>query len=149
MPVKVSLLLFLLVFLGNFFAVQSVQADKPKPKLLDGDLLEDGQPPSLPQPPPPTPQAEQTVSLLKEFTVSLPVTPSTGLVWRVGSYNRQFLQLLRHRYQRPTLRQASAAGQQHFDFLPLKSGRTTIVFVAQAPLVKTVAQERRQVIIIR
>lgn len=116
-------------------------------KILDGEFLEEAGPPG--QGPGLLPPTEQTVTLLKEFTVSLPVIPSTGVVWRVAVYDRQFLQLLRHRYQRPKPPRPGALGHQQFDFLPLKSGRTTIVFVAQPPLSRTVHQERQYLIIIR
>jgi hypothetical protein len=118
-------------------------------KILDGELLEEGVPAPAGQVLGAPPSTEQTVTLLKEFTVSLPIIPSTGVVWRVSAYDRPFLQLLRHRYQRPEPPRPSALGHQQFDFLPLKSGRTTIVFVAQPPLSRTVHQERQYLIIIR
>ncbi len=127
-----------------------VSADKPRPKLLDGDLIEEGQPAPQPsQPPAPPLPTEQTASLRQEFTISLPVNPKSSLVWRLAEHDRQFLQLLRHRYQKPDPSRPGAPGQQQFDFLALKSGRTTVVFVAQPPLVRTVAQERRFVVIIQ
>ncbi len=65
-----------------------------------------------------------------------------ALVWRLAQYDRRCLQLLRHRYQRPDRTQPGAAGRQQFDFLPLQSGRTTLTFVAQPPLVATVAHQQ-------
>jgi len=146
MPRRIPILL---LCLGLFclWPVLTVQADKPKPKLLDGDLIEEGQPAPPPSQPPAPPPTEQTVSLRKEFTLSLPVNPKAGLLWRVAAYDRQFLQLLRHRYKKPA--QPDALGQQQFDFLALQSGRTTVVFVAQPPLVRAVAQERRFAVVIK
>lgn len=147
MPYR-SFLMLLCLSLFCLWPILPVQADKPKPKLLDGDLIEEGQPAPPPsQPPASPPPTEQTVSLRKEFTLSLPVNPKSGLLWRVAAYDRQFLQLLRHRYQKPV--QPGAPGQQQFDFLALQSGRTTVVFVAQPPLVRTVAQERRFEVVIK
>ncbi len=120
-----------------------------KAKILDGELLEEGAS-ALPGPESESlPPTEQMVTLLKEFTVSLPVNPSTGIVWRVASYDRSYLQLLRHRYQRPTPSRPGGSGQQQFDFLPLKSGRTTIVFVAQPPLSRIVNKEKQHLVIIK
>lgn len=149
MPIRLPFLIVLGACLLYVGAVSPVQADRAKPRLLDGDLIEEGQsPPPVPQPAP-EPVIDQTVTLLKEFTLSLPVNPRSGLVWRLADHDRQFLQLLRHRYQKPDPTKPGTPGRQHFDFLPLKSGRTTLTFVAQPPLVRTVAQERRFTIIIK
>ncbi|MGQ9920165.1 MAG: protease inhibitor I42 family protein [Desulfobacca sp.] len=138
---KSTIIVLCLVFFG-LWSLLGVQAETAKPRLLDGDLIVEGQPAPRPsQPPAPPPPIKQTVSLQHEFTISLPVHPKSGLVWRLATYDRQYLQLLRHRYQKPT--QPGAPGQQQFDFLALKSGRTLIIFVAQPPLVRTVASERR------
>lgn len=146
---RLPLLIILAACLLSFGALSPVQADRPKPKLLDGDLIEEGQSTPPAKLPTPEPATEQSVTLLKEFTLALPVLPKSGLVWRLADHDRQFLQLLRHRYQKPDPGQPGTPGLQQFDFLPLKSGRTTVTFVAQPPLVRTIAQERRFVVIIK
>ena len=128
----------------------SAPTDKPKPKLLDGELIEDGQP----SPPPPvlaTPEihTSQTVTLLKEFTVTLEANPTTGFSWRVASHDRNYLQLLRHRFEKPNPPRPGAPGRQCFDFLPLKSGTTTITFHYQRPYERQAIRELRHTIIIR
>jgi inhibitor of cysteine peptidase len=127
------------------------QADKPKPKLLDGELIEEGQPSPVPQPAQPAPEdnTSQTVTLRREFSVRLPSNPSTGFGWKVASYDREFLQLLRNRYQKPDQPRPGAGGQELFDFLPLKSGSTTIIFHYQRPFEKQVARELRHTVIIK
>ncbi len=127
------------------------RTDKPKPKLLDGELIEEGQPPPAPAPPQPAPEnhTSQTVTLLKEFSVTLPANPSTGYGWKVATYNREFLQLLRRRYQKPTEPRPGAGGQELFDFLPLKSGTTTIVFHYQRPFENRLPEESHYMIVIQ
>jgi inhibitor of cysteine peptidase len=146
-------LFILIVILILLPALVQAQADKPKPKpkLLDGELIEEGK--TAPAPPQVQPAPEndtsQTVTLLKEFSVSLPSNPSTGFGWKIVSYDRQFLQLLRHRYQKPAQPRPGAGGQEFFDFLPLKSGRTTIVCHYQRIFQKQVARELRHTVIIK
>ncbi len=136
------LFVFLSLCLAGLWLGPAASADKAKPRLLDGELVEEGQ--SLAPAPQPAavPVMALTATLQKEFTITLPVVPATGLVWRLAQYDRRCLQLLRHRYQRPDRTQPGAAGRQQFDFLPLQSGRTTLTFVAQPPLVATVAHQQ-------
>ena len=140
LPAVLSLLVWL---------AQPSHAEPAKPQILDGELIEDSQAPPPNQPPAPLPPVEQAATLLHEFTITLPVRPASGLVWRVHTYDRDRLQLLRHRYQRPNPPRPDGVGQQHFDFLPLKSGSTTIAFVAQPPLVRTIAQERQWRVLVK
>ncbi len=91
----------------------------------------------------------KTVALLKEFSVTLPSNPSTGFGWKVARYDREFLQLLRRRYQKPDQPRPGAGGQELFDFLPLKSGSTTIVFHYQRPFEKQVARELKHTVVIK
>lgn len=144
-------ILIVLVVLSLFPAITQAQDVKPKPKLLDGDLIEEGQPPPSPAPTQPAPEnnTSQRVVLLKEFSVSLPSHPSTGYGWKVAAYDRQVLQLLRHSYQKPAQPRPGAGGQELFDFLPLKSGTTTIVFHYQRPFEKQVARELRHTVVIQ
>jgi inhibitor of cysteine peptidase len=143
--------LVLIVFLTCLPAMVPAQADKPKPKLLDGELIEEGQTKPAPEPAQPAPEnhTSQTVTLRKEFSVTLPSNPSTGYGWKVASYDREFLQLLRNRYQKPDPPRPSAGGQELFDFLPLKSGTTTVVFHYQRLFEKQVARELRHTVIIK
>ncbi|HAY21821.1 MAG TPA: hypothetical protein DCY27_06575 [Desulfobacterales bacterium] len=129
----------------------SVHADKPRPRLLDGELIEEGQPSSEPEAaksPQPT-QTSQTVILLKEFCVTLPSNPSTGYGWKIASYDKDFLQLKSHRYQKPDKVLPGAPGREMFEFLPLKTGSTTIILHYQRPFEKQIAQELHHRIIIR
>ncbi len=153
-------LCIILVILACLPAVAGGQADKPRPKLLDGDLIEDGQPAPPPPPAQPAPENDtsQSVTLRKEFTVTLPFNPATGLGWKVASYDREFLQLVRTRYQKPEKpqpgpaeppRQPGPPGQQFFDFLALKSGTCTIVFHYQRVLEKAVLRELRHTVTIK
>jgi inhibitor of cysteine peptidase len=144
-------IVLLIVILTCLPAMVQAQADKPKPKLLDGELIEEGQPSPATQPTQPAPEnnTSQTVTLLKEFSVTLPSNPSTGYGWKVASYDRQFLQLLRNRYQKPDQPRPGAGGQEFFDFLPLKSGTTAIVFHYQRPFEKQAARELRHTVIIK
>jgi len=145
------LILTLLVYLTILPALASAQTDKPKSKFLDGELIEEGQPSPAPAPTQPAPEnnTSQTVTLLKEFSVTLPANPSTGYGWKVATYNREFVQLLRRRYQKPAEPRPGAGGQELFDFLPLQSGTTTIVFHYQRPFEKQVARELRHTIVIK
>ena len=145
------LFLTLIVLLTFLPAVVPAQTDKPKPKLLDGELIEEGQPSPAPAPSQPAPEnnTSQSVTLLKEFSVTLPSNRSTGYGWKVATYNREFLQLLRFRYQKPAEPRPGAGGQELFDFLPLKSGSTTIVFHYQRPFEKQVARELQHTIVIK
>ncbi len=146
-----SIILILLIILTFLPAMVPAQSDQPKPKLLDGELIEEGQPAPAPPPAQPAPEnnTSQTVTLRQEFSVALPSNPSTGFGWKVASYDRDFLQLLRNRYQKPAQPRPGAAGQELFDFLPLKSGSTTIVFHYQRPFEKQVAREIRHTLIIK
>ena len=141
----------LIVILTCLPSMLQAQADKPKPKLLDGELIEEGQPPPEAQPAQPAPEnnTSQTVTLRQEFNVTLPSNPSTGFGWKVVSYDRQFLQLLRTRYQKPDPPRPGAPGQQLFEFLPLKSGTTVIVFHYQRPFEKQVVRELRHTVVIK
>jgi inhibitor of cysteine peptidase len=144
-------LFIVIVFLACLPAMVQAQADKPRPKLLDGELIEDGQP--APAPPPvqsaPENNTSQDVIVRKEFSVTLPSNPSTGFGWKVAKYDREFLQLLRRRYQKPEQPRPGAGGQELFDFLPLKSGATTVVFHYQRPFDKQAAQELRHTVVIK
>jgi inhibitor of cysteine peptidase len=144
-------LLVLMVILTLMPVMVNAQADKPKPKLLDGDLIEEGQPAPTPQPAQPAPgnNTSQTVTLRKEFSVSLASNPTTGFGWKVAAYDREFLQLLRNRYQKPEQPRPGSGGQELFEFLPLKSGTTTIVFHYQRPFEKQVARELRHTVVIK
>jgi inhibitor of cysteine peptidase len=145
--------LFLILIVILTFTPSSVpsQADKPKPKLLDGELIEEGQSAAAPAPVQPAPEnnTSQTVTLREEFSVTLPSNPSTGYGWKVAAYDREFLQLLRNRYQKPEQPRPGAGGQELFDFLPLKSGTTHIVFHYQRPFEKQAARELRHTVIIK
>ena len=145
------LILTFICYLTFLTAVVPAQTDKPKPKLLDGELIEEGQTSPAPAPTQPAPEnnTSQTVTLLKEFSVTLPSNPSTGYGWKVATYNREFLQLLRRHYQKPAEPRPGAGGQELFDFLPLKSGTTTIVFHYQRPFEKQVARELCHTIVIK
>ncbi len=144
------LILTLICCLTFLTAVVPAQTDKPRPKLLDGDLIEEGQTSPAPAPTQPAPEnnTSQIVALLKEFSVTLPSNPATGFGWKVASYDREFLQLLRRRYQKPEQPSPGAGGQELFDFLPLKSGTTSIVFHYQRPFEKQVARELRHTIVV-
>jgi inhibitor of cysteine peptidase len=138
-------LIFILTFLS---AIVPARADKPK--LLDGELIEEGQSaPSAPAQPAPENETSQTVTLLKEFSVTLPSNPSTGYGWKVARYDREFLQLLRRRYQKPDQSRPGAGGQEFYDFLPLRSGTTTIFFHYQQPFGKQVARELKHTVVIK
>jgi inhibitor of cysteine peptidase len=147
---KTYFLVLTLVIVGVLTIIPA-QADKPKPKLLDGELIEEGE--SIPVAPSPQTAPEnntsQNVTLLKEFSVSLPANPSTGFGWRVVSYDRVFLQLLRHRYQKPQPPRPGAGGQELFDFLPLKSGTTTVVFHYQRLFEPQAVRELRHQLVIK
>jgi inhibitor of cysteine peptidase len=142
-------LIVILIILTLLHAAVPAQADKPK--LLDGELIEEGQPAPTPQPAQPAPEnnTSQTVTVRQEFSVTLPSNPSTGFGWKVASYDREFLQLVRNRYQKPAQPRPGAGGQELFDFLPLKSGSTTIVFHYQRPFEKQVARELRHTVVIK
>jgi inhibitor of cysteine peptidase len=145
------LVLPLILFLTFLPAVAPAQTEKPKSKLLDGELIDEGQPSPAPAPAQPAPEnnTSQTVTLLKEFSVTLPANPSTGYGWKVATYDREFLQLLRRRYQKPAQPRPGAGGQELFDFLPLKSGTTAIVFHYQRPFEKQVVRELLHTVIIK
>lgn len=145
------LIFILIVILTLLLTMVPAQADKPKSKLLDGELIEEGQTTPAPEPAQPAPEnnTNQTVTLRKEFSVRLPSNPSTGFGWKVASYDREFLQLLRNHYQKPEQPRPGAGGQELFDFLPLKSGPTTIVFHYQRPFEKQIARELRHTVIIK
>jgi inhibitor of cysteine peptidase len=145
---RVLVLIIILTFLAT---VVQTQADKPRPKLLDGELIEEGESAPAPHPAQPAPEnnTSQTVTLLKEFSVTLPSNPSTGFGWKVVFYDREFLQLLRNRYQKPEQPRPGAGGQELFDFLPLKSGTTSIVFHYQRPFEKQAVRELRHTVIIK
>jgi inhibitor of cysteine peptidase len=145
------LVLPLIVFLIFLPAVAPAQTEKPKPKLLDGELIEEGQPSPAPAPTQTAPEnnTSQTVTLLKEFSVTLPANPATGYGWKIATYDREFLQLLRRRYQKPTEPRPGAGGQEFFDFLPLQSGTTTIVFHYLRPFEKQIARELRHTVVIK
>jgi inhibitor of cysteine peptidase len=152
MMTKQGVIFILLATLVCLPAMVNAQMDKPKekPKLLDGELIEEGQPAPTPEPALPAPEpTSQTVTLLKEFSVPLPSNPSTGFGWKVVSYDREFLQLLRNRYQKPDQLRPGAGGHELFDFLPLKSGTTTIVFHYQRPFEKQIAREQRHTVVIQ
>jgi predicted secreted protein len=150
---KLRPILILFIILALTPALLPAQDDrpKPKPKLLDGELIEEGQPPPAPAPAQPAPEnnTSQTVTLRKEFSVTLPSNPSTGYGWKVAAYDREFLQLLRNRYQKPDQPRPGAGGQELFDFLPLKSGTTSIVFHYQRPFGKQAVRELRHTVIIK
>jgi hypothetical protein len=84
---------FMLIFMLFIFlpTVVSAQTDKGKLKLLDSELIAEGQPLPAPAPTQPAPEnnTSQTVTLLKEFSVTLPANPSTGYGWKVATYNRE------------------------------------------------------------
>ena len=63
----ISVLIFLPI-------IAPAQNDKPRSKLLDGELIEEGQPSPAPAPTQPDPEnsTSQVVTLLKEFSVTLP-----------------------------------------------------------------------------
>ena len=140
----ISVLIFLPI-------IVQAQNDKPRSKFLDGELIEEGQPSPAPAPTQPDPEnsTSQVVTLLKEFSVTLPSNPSTGYGWKVATYDRDFLQLQRRRYQKPAQPRPGAGGQEFFDFLPLKSGTTTIVFHYQRPFEKQVGRELRHTVVIK
>jgi inhibitor of cysteine peptidase len=142
-------LLSFIVILTFLPAMVLAQADKPKPKLLDGELIEDGQPAPAPAQSAPEQNTSQTVTVRQEFSVTLPSNPSTGFGWKVAGYDREFLQLLRQRYQKPEQPRPGAGGQELFDFLPLKCGTTTIVFHYQRPFEKQAVRELRHTVVIR
>lgn len=139
-------LIFILTILS---AVVPARAEKSK--LLDGEIIEEGQPAPSPAPAQPAPEnnTSQTVILLKEFSVTLPANPSTGLGWKVAKYDREFLQLLRRRYQKPDQRSSGATGQEFFDFLPLKSGSTNVFFHYKRIFKTQVARELKHTIVIK
>lgn len=145
-----NLMLALILLQAILPAGVQAQIDQAKPKLLDGELIEEGQ-----KAPPPAPAAapenniSQTVTLLKEFSVTLPSNPSTGYGWKVASYDRSFLQLLRRRYQKAPEPRPGAAGQEFYDFLPLKTGTSTIVLHYQRPFETQVARELRHTVVIK
>lgn len=143
--------LILIVILTFIPSAVPAQTDKPRPKLLDGELIEEGQPTPAPTPAQPAPEdnTSQTVTLRKEFSVSLPSNPSTGYGWKVAAYDREFLQLLRNHYQKPEQPRPGAGGQELFDFLPLKSGTTRIVFHYQRPFEKQAVRELRHTVVIK
>jgi predicted secreted protein len=145
------LILPLMVFLAFMPVVLSAQNDKPKPKLLDGELIEEGRPPAAPAPAQPATENDtrQEVMVLKEFSVSLPSNPSTGCGWKVAKHDRDFLQLLRRRYQKPEKAVPGATGQEIYDFLPLKSGTTIIIFHYQRPFGSQVARELKHTVLIK
>lgn len=134
-----------------FLAIPTAAARADKPKLLDGDLIEAGQPAPPPPPAQPAPETitSQTVTLRQEFSVTLPSNPTTGYGWKIASYDRDFLQLLRNRYQKPDPPRPGAGGQELFYFLPLKSGTTAIVFHYQRPFEKQAAREQRHTVVIK
>ena len=69
-------LIFILIFILTCLpAMLQAQADKPKPKLLDGELIEEGQTTPAPEPAQPAPEnnTSQTVTLRKEFSVTTPL----------------------------------------------------------------------------
>jgi inhibitor of cysteine peptidase len=148
---RLALLPFIMViFLATIVLAQN---DKPKPKLLDGELIEEGQPAAVPAPTQPAPEnnTRQEVPVLKEFSVTLPSNPSTGYGWKVANYDRNFLQLLRRRYQKPEKVLPGAPGQEIYDFLPLKSGTTMLIFHYQRPFESqaAVARELKHTVIIK
>lgn len=149
MPVWLCWLVLIPFLLGGPLSAPA-QTEKPKPKLLDGELIEDGQPAPAPAPVQPAPEnnTSQTVSLLKEFTVTLQSNPTTGFSWRVASHDRSYLQLLRHRYDKPDPPRPGAPGRQRFDFLALKSGTTTITFHYQRPFEGQAVRELRHTVVI-
>ena len=122
------------------------QADKPKPKLLDGKSsrkARQNRPRNRPS------RRRRTTPVRpwrceRNSASRLPSNPSTGFGWKVASYDREFLQLLRNRYQKPEQPRPGAGGQELFDFLSLKSGSTIIVFHYQRPFEKQVGRELRQ-----
>ncbi len=134
-------------------AIAPAQTDKPKdkPKLLDGELIEEGQsaPVQAPAQPAPENDTREEVMVLKEFSVTLPSNPSTGYGWRVAKHDRDFLQLLRRRYQKPEKAVPGSPGQEIYDFLPLKSGTTTIIFYYQRPFGPQVARELKHTVVIK
>jgi inhibitor of cysteine peptidase len=149
MPFWLRLLICMIIFLC-LPGMALAQTDRPKPKLLDGELIEEGQP--SPPPPPiqlaPENNTSQTVALRKEFSITLESNPTTGFSWRVASHDRQYLQLLRHRFEKPDPPRPGAPGRQRFDFLPLKSGTTTITFHYQRPFEKQAVRELRHTVVI-
>jgi inhibitor of cysteine peptidase len=144
-------ILALVLILTFPFAMGQAQTDKPKPKLLDGELIEEGHLPPEAQPAQPGPEnnTNQTVTLRQEFQVTLPSNPSTGFGWKVAVYDRQYLQLLRSRYHKPERPGPGVFGQQIFEFLPLKSGTTTIIFHYQRPFEKQAVRELRHQVVIK
>jgi inhibitor of cysteine peptidase len=141
-------LMLLLIFLTGLGLAQN---DKAKPKLLDGELIEEGQTAPVPAPAQPAPEnnTRQEVAVLKEFSVTLPSNPSTGYGWKVARYDRDFLQLLRRRYQKPEKALPGAPGQEIFEFLPQKSGTTTVIFHYQRPFESQVARELKHTVVIK
>lgn len=76
---------------------------------------------------------DQVVTLRKEFSVAFPANLSTGYSWQVVSYDRNYLQLQGRKYRRPDNPRPGAEGTELFEFLPLKTGTTTIIFQYKRP----------------
>jgi len=114
------LILTIILVLVLLPAIVPAQNDKPKSKFLDGELIEEGQPSpdAAPPQPPPENKSSQVVTLLKEFSVTLPANQSTGYSWKVATYDRDFLQLLRRRYQKPPTPARVPAVRRSLTFCP-------------------------------
>lgn len=52
----------------------------------------------------------------KQFTLSLPSTPSTGYSWLLKSYNPDFIKLIKHEYVASTQGMPGASGVENWTF---------------------------------
>ena len=85
--------------------------------------------------------SEMSVTLNKEFRISLDSNPSTGYRWE-PSFDKAFLRLKRDHFKRPAKVFPGAGGTQVFVFLPIKPGQTDIHFVYKRSWETTIAREK-------
>jgi len=52
----------------------------------------------------------------KQFTITLPSTPSTGFSWLLESYDPNFVKLIKHTYVAPTQAMPGASGVENWTF---------------------------------
>lgn len=52
----------------------------------------------------------------KQFTLTLPSTPSTGFSWLLQSYDPHFVKLIKHNYVAPANEIPGASGVEHWTF---------------------------------